>query len=693
VIIDEAHHFRNPGRAGITGDGDNESRYRKLFNLLDPEVRSKSLFLLTATPINNRLSDFRHMIELFSRGNDSYFARTLGINNLRAHFGNLEKELRKEFDDHVVDAGVVAEAQDILAGSETFKELVVQRSRAYAVASQIRETGQAAMFPERKPPQVAAYSIKKSYDKLLADVEAAFSRDKPLFSLAIYYPLAYYKGSDESIDPIESNRQFQVVGLIRTNFLKRFESSVWAFEQSCDRLLEKLLAFAQVHSETEAEKKRLERWKLQNAKILGYAAQLTLRVDGESEGEADEDVVPQELLDKVVRLNRDEYEVDEILNETFLDLDQIVSFLEETTKFEAKHDDKLQKLIRLLKSKELAERKVLIFSEFADTARYLAKHLTGAGIDGIEQIDSASKKDRADVIARFSPYYNGSTSTELAEAGKNEIRVLISTDVLSEGLNLQDATRMINYDIHWNPVRLMQRIGRVDRRMSPEIEVQMKSDHPAAAADRGTVAYWNFLPPDELNAILTLYTKVTQKTLLISKTMGIEGRKLLTPEDEYEALKEFNQLYEGTTSAVEEMHLEYQGLLQQTPELGEILDRLPGAVFSARQRAPKRHQGTFFCFALPAFDNELKEFTEEAGTRRWYLYDSEHDAILEEPSEIVESIRATRETPRLEVMARPDLVAMRDKIRSHIKNTYLKRVDAPVGVGARLVCWMELNDG
>ena len=113
-------------------------------------------------------------------------------------------------------------------------------------------------------------------------------------------------------------------------------------------------------------------------------------------------------------LLRDEYKVDEILDETFLDLDEIIRFLEETRKFHPKHDDKLQKLIRLLNSKDLTDRKVLVFTEFSDTARYIAKYLTEAGIDGLEQIDSASKKDRADVIARFSPYYNGSSSGELA---------------------------------------------------------------------------------------------------------------------------------------------------------------------------------------------------------------------------------------------------------------------------------------
>jgi superfamily II DNA/RNA helicase len=107
--------------------------------------------------------------------------------------------------------------------------------------------------------------------------------------------------------------------------------------------------------------------------------------------------------------------------------------------------------------------------------------------------------------------------------------VLIATDVLSEGLNLQDATRLINYDLHWNPVRLMQRIGRVDRRMNPEIEKKLVKDHPDVKAIRGTVEYWNFLPPGELDELLSLYKKVSNKTLLISKTLGIEGKKLLTP--------------------------------------------------------------------------------------------------------------------------------------------------------------------
>ncbi len=696
VVIDEAHHFRNPGTRGGDDDEADPSRYYRLYDLLGNTERPKTLFMLTATPINNRLSDFRHMAELFTRRDEAYFARTLGVNNLSAHFNQMEKGLRARVGHDTPDVSAqITEAQEILFTDEIFRHLVVQRSRAYARESQIRETGKAAAFPERRPPQVAEYSIRKTYGRLLDMFENAFTRQNPLFTLPMYYPLAWYKGPDTSIDPLEEGRQGQIVGLIRTNFLKRFESSVVAFELSCDRLLQKLIAFLQVHSVTEAEKKRLERWKSQNAETLGYATQRVLDLWG-TDGDEDEDIVPQEMLDAVERLDRKEYDVEEMMSETFLDLDQIVQFLDEARKFEPKHDDKLQKLVRLLKSKELAGQKVLIFTEFADTARYLMRQLEQAGIDGVAQVDSASKGNRADVIQRFSPYYNGSSSAALAEKRRSEIRVLISTDVLSEGLNLQDASRMMNYDIHWNPVRLMQRIGRVDRRMNPEVEQRLVADHPEVASSRGKVGFWNFLPPDELNAILTLYTKVTQKTLLISKTLGIEGRRLLRPEDLYDDLKVLNGFeseYEGTKTAVEDMHLEYQALLQADPGLESRLKRLPGATFSGRKRPAKGARGVFFCYALPALDKEAGEFTEDAGTTRWYLCELDRDAILEEPSEIIASIRSKPETPRRCKTEEKTLVELRAKVEKHIKNTYLKRVNAPVGVKPALRCWMELNEG
>ena len=694
VIIDEAHHFRNPGRIGDPEKGIEPSRYYRLFELLDAEKRAKTVFMLTATPINNRLSDFRHMTELFTRRDESYFAKTIGVNNLRAHFNQMEKDLRGRVGQDAVDvAEHMSEAQLILFSDEFFRHLVVQRSRAYARESQLREHGDSAAFPDRKAPRVAEYSIRQTYGRMLDLFEKAFAKQTPLFTLPMYYPLHWYRGSDEDIDVFEQNRQKQVVGLIRTNFLKRFESSVAAFELSCDRLLKKLLAFLEVHSKTDAERKRLERWKAQNTEVLGYARQREFDLWGEEGEEADdEDVVPQEMLDAVEQLDRAEYDVAEMMSETFLDLDQIAQFIDEARKFEARHDDKLRKLIRLLKTKALDSQKVLIFTEFADTARYLKRELDKASIKGVEQVDSATKKDRADVIQRFAPYYNGLSSPELVEKGRQEIRVLISTDVLSEGLNLQDASRMINYDIHWNPVRLMQRIGRVDRRMNPAIEEQLLSDHPEALDSRGKVRFWNFLPPEELNKVLSLYARVTQKTLLISETLGIEGRKLLTPEDDYEALREFNQAYEGTRTAVEEMHLEYQALLRDDPELEARLSRFPGAIYSGRKRLARRVRGVFFCYALPALDKETNEFTEEAGTTRWYLYDLDRGTILEEPGEIAASIRSNPKTRRRCITEEETVLDVRKRIKKHIKNSYMKRIDAPLGVEPRLACWMELNE-
>ena len=337
--------------------------------------------------------------------------------------------------------------------------------------------------------------------------------------------------------------------------------------------MKKLLAFLERHSETDSEKNRLERWKGQNLEILGYTRQRVLGLWGEEEQEAiEEDIVPEEFLQVVTYLSRAEYEVEEIMAEVYLDLNEIVHFLEETSKFQVSNDDKLKKLIRLLKTKELESEKVLVFTEFADTARYIAGELRNAGIEDIEQIDGSTKGSRATIIKRFAPYYNESSSTDLAEAGLKEIRVLISTDVLSEGLNLQDASKMINYDIHWNPVRIMQRIGRVDRRMNPDIEEKLVSDNPERADTRGKVSFWNFLPPDELNEILTLYQRVTQKTLLISRTLGIEHGKLLRPDDDFNVLKEFTQSYEGKKTAIEEMHLEYQDLITSGPSLADNLE-------------------------------------------------------------------------------------------------------------------------
>jgi superfamily II DNA or RNA helicase len=703
IIVDEAHHFRNPGIKGV--EGESKSRYWRLFDI----AHGKKMFLLTATPVNNRLIDLQHMIELFTQRRADYFKEApLGIHSLTGHFRRMEKELERlvyKAEGYQTNGGAETnevEAEKVLENDALIHALVVQRSRAYVKESQVQHGGTETLFPEREPPRVAEYSIRKTYGRLLEMVEKAFSKKKPLFSLAVYYPLAYYRKPKEESEEFafRENRQIQVVRLIRIQFLKRFESSARAFEMSCETLLLKLLAWVTKNSQADGEAKRLDRWKRQHAELIERVQQHQQEFSGQEAEEFDEDVITDEMLEDIEELSRKEYKVEEILAETYLDLDQIAEFLNELKKFRPSHDDKLNALVRLLNSDPVLKKyKVLIFSEFMATARYLKKQLIDARFSGVDEVDSADKRDRGEIIKRFAPYYNDSSSVELAKKGQNEIRVLVSTDVLSEGLNLQDANRLVNYDLHWNPVRLMQRIGRVDRRLDPTAEEKMAADHPDYKGIRGTVVYWNFLPPGELDDLLRLYGTVSHKVLRISKTFGIEGKKLLKPDDDYEALKEFNHAYEGTPSATEAMRLEWQRLLEDHLDLEARLDALPGRVFSGKKHPDAGARAVFFCYALPAPGIEAHEgqaadpdvWSEAMGQTAWYLYDLDAEKIVEEPTEIIKFIRSKPNTPRHRTVADKTLSEIRAKIEKHITNSYLKRVQAPVGVKAALKAWMELS--
>ena len=697
IIIDEAHHFRNLGTRG-EDESQRKSRYWHMFDLCD----DKQVYMLTATPVNNHLIDLQHMIELFSRRETNYFKDApLGIHSLGGHFRVMENTLVKAMsekyaDDEVTDTNM-SEAGDILDQDELFKALVVQRSRTYVKESDKQEGGE-ILFPKPREPKVAEYSVKQTYGKILTMVEKSFSKKTPLFSLAAYYPYGYYIGEGEA-DPLAKGRQKQVVTLIRTNFLKRFESSVEAFRMSCWNLMKKLLTWVEAHAELDREKEILERIKLKHGDLIGYIHSHQKELFGEDpEDEVDEDIITPEMLALVDKLNREEFDVGAIIDQTIEDINEIADFLKELEKFKPSHDKKLTKLIQLLKNDNvLKEHKVIIFTEFKDTARYLKKQLVEEGIDGVAEIDSAVTGDRGKLIRRFSPYYNGSSSAELKEQGLEEIRVLVSTDVLSEGLNLQDATRLINYDLHWNPVRLMQRIGRIDRRMNPDIEDRIIKDHPDQEKLRGETAYWNFLPPDELNELLSLYKKVTHKTLRISKTFGIEGKKLLKPDDDYDDLKDFYESYEGKLSVIEQMHLEYQKLLNDDASLEDRLNMLPRRVFSGKENIKPDTQAVFFCFSRPAYDKAASvesgedEWTLEAGDVKWYLYDCNSEGILEGIAEIHEHIKCFPDTERKTNIEQKTLIEIRKKLEKYIKNTYLKQVQAPVGVKTTLNTWMELN--
>ncbi len=700
VVIDEAHHFRNTGLKGEK-DPAKKSRYWRMYEVCE----GKQVYMLTATPINNRLIDLQHMLELFARGNTQHFADApLGIHSLAGHIRKMENALKALVHGNSGDDTEntdLAEAQQILNKDDLFKNVVVQRSRSYVKQSLAKKGGNIP-FPTPSAPKVVEYSVKQTYGKLLRMVEDAFNKEKPLFSLTMYYPYDddYYLGDKEKLKEqkfaMQTGRQKQVVQLIRTSFLKRFESSVKAFEFSCWTLLKKLFAFYVVHAETDREKDKIDKWQMRHKDITGHDPRTprTLFPEDTEAEMVEDDIIEPEYFEAVreEKLSRDEFDVPKILEDTMEDLNTIIEFLRELKKFQPKQDKKLTALKQLLKNDPiLREHKCLIFTEFMDTARYLFDQLKEEGYTDIDEIDSATNSDgRELLIKRFSPYYNDSSSPELARLGHDEIRILISTDVLSEGLNLQDATRLINYDLHWNPVRLMQRIGRTDRRMDEAVEARMLADHPDMKDIRGTIQYYNFLPPDELNDLLSLYSRVTHKTLRISKTFGIEGGKLLRHDDDYEMLRDFNAAYEGELKQLERMHLEYEQLLKDHPGLEDRLNALPGKVFSGRKSPAKDTRAVFFCCARPGKDAD-GNWSNDAGDVCWYLYHIASEKITDEATEIIDLIRCTPDTPRVCTMEQKTLGDIRKTLEKHIKNTYLKKTQAPIGAKPTLLAWMEIN--
>ncbi len=324
IVIDEAHHFRNRGLSRESGG----SRYWTLYDLCE----GKQVFHLTATPVNNALTDFQHLIELFSRQKPDAFATRIGIHNLAAHFQLLEKQLAAIVRGH--DFGDLfqsnqAEAGQVLFSDKLFRELVVQRSRAYVTESQKQQGSAEALFPKKDAPRVAEYSVKKTYGKLLSKVEMAFSKDKPLFALAPYHPLDYPVNVGDVPAGFEIGRQRGLVRLIRVQFLKRFESSITSFEQSCQNLLLKFLAFLKVNCQTDGEKAHLEKWRRRNADMLEHIEARRHEINEEDASEEQDEELGDEFLDHFEPLDRKTYRLDEIFIDTFDDLETLADFIEE----------------------------------------------------------------------------------------------------------------------------------------------------------------------------------------------------------------------------------------------------------------------------------------------------------------------------------------------------------------------------
>jgi hypothetical protein len=620
VIIDEAHNFRNHG-AKPTEENPWGSRWWRMHEI----CKGKTVFLLTATPINNTFFDLVHEAELFTGVDaDDHFAST-GVSSLRKYIVELEKPFKSTIPDH-------AEIDALMAQDKLFQAIIHQSSRKYAVDSAKIAGGAEVVFPETQVPRVVPYEFGLLYAPLFKEIQAAFSRATPLFILPMYYPLAF--STDSDIDTVAENRQRQVVALIRTIFLKRFESSLAAFAGSCLDLSAKMLRWLDVNTKGDAANAaKLIAWRTAHEPTLQrihdtYRATL-------DEVWHEEDLTEQELDELEYNLVGGSYKLGEMIDASFGDLNQLQRFMDLVV-LAAGHDDKYAQLRALLLgpsklekkaldptifTKEFQDQPVIVFTEFADTARYLEERLRADGLADVDRIDGNRGNDRYAMIKRFAPFYNkvGPADRKLL----TPIRVLVSTDVLSEGVNLQDGSLLVNYDIHWNPVRLMQRIGRVDRRMNPAIEAQLVKERKLSKASRGHIQIRNFLPPDEIEGLLKLYGRVQGKTLMISKTLGIPGGKLIDESDLYDDVKVFQAFkdeYEGDIAPIEELRLKWLGLVRDDPALVALVDRLPDGISVAKGGKPV---GLFTVRRVPVLvksdENAEPEWSLKPGRIEWAL--------------------------------------------------------------------------
>jgi hypothetical protein len=343
---------------------------------------------------------------------------------------------------------------------------------------------------------------------------------------------------------------------------------------------------------------------------------------------------------------------------------------------------------------EFVDQKVLVFTEFADTARYLHKRLVADGIKDVDRLDGSRNNDRLKMIQRFSPYYNNQNATERKKL--KQLRVLVTTDVLAEGVNLQDGTVIVNYDLHWNPVRLIQRIGRVDRRRNSEIERQILEETPSLIESRDTIFIRNFLPPKAVEKLLRLQSRVGTKAWRISATLGIPTGKLLDDQDDFDDVKVFDnfkkQLY-GDLSPIETLRLKWLRMCSETPDLAERVGNIPSGIGGMQLGTD---DAVFACFQFPE-----PVAVEENGeiVVRWRRTGKSPKWVIEKAGEISEDlleidalIDPDNQESTLEQRHDRQLIKTINKIRRDLWNDLRRENDIPLQSDSPTTqTWISVN--
>lgn len=488
VVIDESHNFRNGGEYSRNGDDKRENRYLKLLNKVIRQGVKTKVLMLSATPVNNGFSDLRHQLELAYEGDETLINDKLDITKpISVIFRNAQMAFNRWSNLNPTERTTEKLLRFLDFDFFTLLDSVtIARSRKHIVKYyNIEEIGK---FPQRKQPLAmrpkltnlpGAIDYDEIYDTLMK------------LNLAVYIPTDFLLVSkrDKYIDPSvnidRAGRESGIRRLMCINLLKRLESSVYSFNITLKRV-NKLIADT-VESINDFE--------------LGKSKSVSARELNEDDFDGD-DINTTLFGNNMKKLDIDFADMDYItwrekLKEDLAYLEVLLNMVDDVS---ADHDLKLQTLMNLIEEKARhpfnpGNQKVLVFSAFSDTVTYLYENISkfaksklgldSAMITGTTNGKTTVHLQRTDInsiLTLFSPI--SKDKNLLMPNVKSKIDILIATDCISEGQNLQDCDYCVNYDIHWNPVRIIQRFGRIDRIGSRNESIQLVNFWPNIGLDK-----------------------------------------------------------------------------------------------------------------------------------------------------------------------------------------------------------------
>jgi len=621
VVIDESHNFRNNARAKQEeGEPRKRSRYERLVEDIIVSGSKTKVLLLSATPVNNELSDLRNQVSFIAGGDvardpkpDAAFAQSLNI-------ASVKETTRKAQQHFTLWAKQPPESRtnkDLLQaiGGDFFKlldGLSIARSRKQISRYYKDEMKRLGGFPKRpKPlslhPPIDLRPKQISFEELDTEISA--------LSLALYHPTKFLRPDlseavrasyvDERMNGFtQEGRERILISMMKVNFLKRLESSIDSFRLTIQRTIEKTDGL-------EAKFDQFEAFKEERPEV-DYDV-LDPEIDDDDEMDAAEFLVGGKRKFHLGHIDTDKWR--KAIKHDRAQLEFLLKRAEKTT---PAFDGKLAKLRDQIfekldnpstNSKGKKNRKVLVFTAFADTASYLYDQLK----EGICErkahlaLVQGSKENRStfsfsndfdDILTNFSPISKRRAEQERFPQDE-EIDVLIATDCISEGQNLQDCDLLINYDIHWNPVRIIQRFGRIDRIGSLNASVNLVNFWPVADLDR----YLNVKHRVEARMALVDLSATQEDNLLeneqveelISKDLLFRNKQLKRMQDEILDLEDFDDNVTLADFSLDEFRIDLLQFLES--RRAELEAAKPGlyAVVPTKEDQPIGQPGVIFC--------------------------------------------------------------------------------------------------